>query len=134
MLGAFCVQQLDPALEHATEDIKGKLRAWRFVGPNVVESLLKRQPVQRGRAVRQQLIQHLVQPVLGLRRFQVRIVSDVPGDADGVADALRLYDQLEPVGERHHRRVNRRFGNREPLRRLDRAAMHPVVRNTGNAA
>ena len=110
--GKFVVgEQLHAALKLVGQHLQRKIRARRFVRADVVQRLLKGQPVQRFRAVGKKLVQRLVHAVLAGGHLHFGIVFDPAINAHGVADGFRLHDELDAVGQIGDQRIQRGGGN-----------------------
>ena len=98
--GKFIVrEQLHAAFKLIGQHRQRKIGARRFVRADVIQRLLEGQPVQRFRAVGEELVQRPVHAVPAFRRFDLGIAFDPAIDADRVADDFRLYDEFDAVGQ-----------------------------------
>ena len=101
------------------EDLQAEVRARRLLGADLVEGLLEGHPIQGSGTVRKELVEHLVHPFLPVRGLHVGVVPDAAEDADRIADRLRLYDELEAVGQHGDDGLNGRLRHVETLEGLD---------------
>ena len=115
--GKFIVrEQLHAAFKLVGQNLQRKIHARRFVRADVVQRLLKREPVERFCAVGEKFVQRLVHAVLACGHLDLRVVFDAAINADGVADGFRLHDELDSVGQIRDERIQRRGGDGQLLR------------------
>ena len=106
----------DTAIEVLRQGCDGEVRAGALPGTDRIELLLECDAVEFLAAIGEQLVQHLGDAFLALGLLGLGPVADVTQHRDGVADILGLHDQLQPVREGAHDRVERRRRHDQPCR------------------
>src|SRR5580704_4306099 len=115
------------------QNFQRELEPGGFFGRDVIERLLKRQPVQSLGTVGKQLIKDIVDSVLSRLRFQPGIVPDFSLNRYCWRYFLRTDDQPQPIRQGHVRRqrLGARLLKRQKLRRGPRRQFNRLLGSRG---
>ena len=122
-------QQLRGAREIVLQNAHGKVVAGALVGGDIVESLLKRNPVESRRSVGHHLLEHVANAVLSGRGFEVVVVTHVAENGDGGACRDCLDDQAKAVRQAYIGDLKIGFGDIQlcQLRQRPNRAARPAL-------
>ena len=103
-------QQLDAPREIFLQHLDREAVARALVRRDIVQSLLEREPVQRRRPIRIELVEYLSHTLLSRRRLQIAVMLDRPHHGHCGTGCVRSHDQPDAVRQLciRHRNKGRR--------------------------